>query len=94
MLCAFYLVYELLTGVEPEEGVTKLDVGIVIGVATLAITVISATAGSLLSLAGQVSQPEPKDPPPQVPASTLSDVVHSNERVMTMAPGGGPGRTG
>ena len=85
MFCAFYLVYRLLTGDQGDEEVSKMDVGIVIGVATLAITVISATAGSLLALAGQVAQPEPKDLPPQVPADTLLESVQSHERVMKAA---------
>ena len=82
MICAFYLVYRLLiAGPDGEDGVSKLDIGIVVGVVTLAITVISGTLSSLLSLAGQVAQPEPKDQPPQVPADTLRESIHSNERV-------------
>ena len=78
MFCAFFLVYRLLTG----DQAGGLDVGIVIGVGTLAITVISATAGSLLALAGQVAQPEPRDLPSQVPADTLLESMQSHERLM------------
>ena len=82
------MVYGLLTrgsGTSDGDGVTGVDIGVIIGVATLAITVISSTVGGILALAGQLVQPEPKE---TMPAGMAPDLVKAGADVRTsLAPG-------